>query len=293
MPFLILAALAVAGHPVAAQQALDRFSGRARPAHPYARRARPIVIPDQIAPPQEVFASLPEKETAPPAAPTACDQALAKIAVVHPLGALIAPGECGAPDAVRVDSIILPDASKVAIAPPATLRCPMAQEVAQWVREDVAPAAAKLGAPLRGLENLGSYECRGRDRVRGATLSEHGRADALDVHSFKLANGRVFVLADPQAPADFRNAVRASACARFMTVLGPGSDEDHAEHVHLDLEPRRNNYKMCEWDVREPAPQAEGTPIPIDEVPLPRPRPVEADTGEPSGKQSARRSRLR
>jgi hypothetical protein len=293
MPFLILAALAGAGHTATAQQAPDRFSGRARPVHPYARRGRPIVIPEQIAPPQEAFASLPEKETTTPAAPTVCDQELAKIAVAQPLGALVAPGECGAPDAVRLDSIILPDAGKVAIMPPATLRCTMAQEVAQWVREDVAPAALKLGAPLRGLENLGSYECRGRDRVRGATLSEHGRADALDVHSFKLANGRMVVLADPQAPADFRKAVRASACARFMTVLGPGSDEDHAEHVHLDLEPRRNNYKLCEWDVREPAPQAEGLPIPIDEVPLPRPRPIEADAAEPSGKQSARRSRLR
>jgi hypothetical protein len=71
--------------------------------------------------------------------------------------------------------------------------------------------------------------------------------------------------------------VRASACAHFATVLGPGSDSEHAEHVHVDLEPRRNDYKLCEWDVREPAAQLEGTPIPIDEVPLPRPRPVEAD----------------
>jgi hypothetical protein len=84
-------------------------------------------------------------------------------------------------------------------------------------------------------------------------------------------------------------------------VLGPGSDGYHEEHIHLDLEPRRNNYKICEWDVREPPPppqvaqkenasrqendepaQAEDTAseeeetalIPLDEVPLPRPRPV-------------------
>jgi hypothetical protein len=159
----------------------------------------------------------------------------------------------------------------------------MATEVVQWIREDVAVAAAKLRAPLRGLENLGSYECRGRDRVSGATLSEHGRADALDVRSFKLASGKVLVLADPQTPKDFRDAVRASACARFATVLGPGSDAEHAEHVHVDLEPRRNDYKMCEWDVREPAAQAEGTPIPIDQVPLPRPRPIEADAAARRG----------
>jgi len=275
--FVILAMLAGSGHMAAAQYTAARSSGRAKPVHAYARRARPIAIPEQIAPPQEAFASLPEKEPATQATPTACDQALAKVALAHPLGALIEPGECGAPDAVRLESITLPDATKVAVTPPATLRCPMAEVVVQWVRQDVAPAAAKLGAPLRGLENLGSFECRGRDRVRGATLSEHGRADALDVHSFKLANGRTLVLADPRVPADFRNAVRASACARFMTVLGPGSDSDHAEHVHIDLEPRRNDYKICEWDVREPAPQAEGTPIPIDEVPLPRPRPIAAN----------------
>lgn len=213
---------------------------------------------------------------------------LGKIAVVRPLGELVAPGECGAPDAVEMESVILPDATKVAITPPATLRCPMATAVAQWIREDVAPAATKaLGTRLRGLENLGSYECRGRDRVRGATLSEHGRANALDVHAFKVASGANLVLVDPKVSKDFRDAVRASACARFATVLGPGSDEDHAEHVHIDLEPRRNNYKICEWDVIVPVVQAKAEPaaktqtqaalIPLDQVPLPLPRPVVAN----------------
>jgi hypothetical protein len=278
--FLILAALIGASQTAVAQQASTGFAGRQKPAHAYAFRARPIAIPQQVAPPQEAFASLPEGKPAMPPAPTACDLRLAKLAVVEPLGELIAPGECGAPDALRLKSVILPDATKVAITPPATLRCTMAEDVAQWLREDVAPAAAKLGAPLRALENLGSYECRGRDRVRGATLSEHGRADALDVRSFRLADGQTLVLADPQVSKDFRNAVRASACARFMTVLGPGSDSDHAEHVHLDREPRRNDYKICEWDVREPVAQVEGTPIPPDEVPLPRPRPITANVGQ-------------
>ena len=221
---------------------------------------------------------MPEKQPASPAAPSDCDLQLAKLAVAQLLGQLIAPGECGAPDAVLLQSVILADAAKVAITPPATLRCTLAVEVAQWIRDDVAPAAAKqFGAPLRGLENLGSYECRGRDRVRGATLSEHGRADALDVRSFKLASGAVLVLADPKLSKDFREAVRASACARFATVLGPGSDAEHAGHVHVDLEPRRSNYKMCEWDVVEAVAQAVAVPMPADDVPLPRPRPFAAN----------------
>jgi hypothetical protein len=274
-----LAALLCACQMAAAQQAVVRAAKRPKSTHSYGRSARPIAIPHEIAPPQEAFASLPEKTPAMPAAPSDCDLQLARIALVQPLGELIAPGECGARDAVRLDGVILPDKVKVAVTPPATLRCTMATEVANWIRDDVAPAAQKLGAPLRGLENLGSYECRGRDRVRGATLSEHGRANALDVRSFELANGQKLVLADAKAPKDFREAVRDTACARFMTVLGPGADSDHAEHVHIDLAPRRNNYKVCEWDVREPAVQAEGTPIPIDEVPLPRPRPVVANLG--------------
>ena len=279
---LAIVALLATSQIAAAQQKLDPPK-RVKSAHGYARGARPIAIPQPMAPPQEAFASLPEKEAAKAAAPTDCDAQLAKVAGFRPLGTLVAPGECGAPDAVLLDSLLMADGTKVTIAPPATLRCAMAAEVVQWVRDDVAPAAMKLGAPLREIENLGSYECRGRDRVRGATLSEHGRANALDVHSLKLANGMRIVLADPRAPVDFRNAIRQAACARFATVLGPGSDAEHAEHVHLDLAPRRNNYKICEWDVRVPAavaasaPTAEGTPIAPDDVPLPRPRPVVAN----------------
>ena len=86
-----------------------------------------------------------------------------------------------------LDAVILPDRAKVVVSPPATLRCTM-EEVAAWLRDEVAPAVLKLGAPLRGLDNFDSYECRGRNRVRSATLSEHGRANALDVRAFKLAS---------------------------------------------------------------------------------------------------------
>ena len=189
--------------------------------------------------------------SATPAAPSACQVSLAKVAEFQPLPVLVGPGDCGADDAVEMTAITLADESKVAVSPPAIMRCPMAQQVADWVRDDVAPTLKGL-PPLRGLDNLASYDCRGRNNVHAAKVSEHGRADALDVHDFKLADGRELGLTDVNIPKDWREAVRASACARFATVLGPGSDGYHEEHVHLDLEPRRNNYKICEWDVREP-----------------------------------------
>jgi hypothetical protein len=282
---------------IAAAQQTSQDEKHPKAAHRYIRTTDPTAIPQQTAPPQEAFASQPEKQNETPAAPSDCDLRLGKIAVFQQLAALVAPGECGAADAVLLESVILPDQGRVAIAPPATLRCPMAEAVAQWIREDVAPAAMKLGAPPRELENMGSYECRGRNRVSGATLSEHGRANALDVRGFKLANKQIVVLADPQTPKQFRDAIRTSACARFSTVLGPGSDAEHAEHVHLDLIDRRNNFKMCQWDVREPAAPAEqakaqSTPIPIDEVPLPVPRPLAADDKAPELTRHSVRRRI-
>ena len=227
----------------------------------------PVVLPHEFAPPQEAYASFPESggAAALPVTPSACQADLIKVADFKPLPILVGPGDCGADDAVLLETITLPDRSKVAVSPPATLRCPMAQQVADWVRDDVAPTVTKFDSGLVALDNLASYECRSRNNVRAAKVSEHGRADALDVHDFKLADGRELVLTDMNADKDWRDAIRSSACERFMTVLGPGSDGYHEEHVHLDLEPRRNDYKICEWDVRVP------------------PAPVVAQTKEPDG----------
>ncbi len=264
-------------------------------------RPQPAIIPQQFAPPQEAYASMPEKAAASAAeTPSACQVRLAKIAVFQPIPVLVGPGDCGATDAVLIDTVILPDKTKVAVTPAATMRCPMAEAIAQWVREDVVPILKDL-PPLRGLDNFDSYSCRGRNNVRAAQLSEHGKADALDVRDFKLADGHELNLTDIHAGKDWREAVKASVCARFSTVLGPGSDGYHEEHIHLDLEERRNNYKICEWDVRVPPPPVEAkkdqkaTPaavngaapaedveadntaaIPPDAVPLPRPRPRRA-----------------
>ena len=249
----------------------------------------PTTVPEQFSPPQEAYASFPEAAAATPAKPSACQLRLAKVATFKPLPVLIGAGECGAMDAVILDGVILPDRAKVVVSPPATLRCTMAEAVAGWLRDDIAPAVLKIGAPLRGLDNFDSYECRGRNRVRGATLSEHGRANALDVRAFKLASGEIVELTDVNVAKAWREGIRAGACARFSTVLGPGSDGHHEEHIHVDLAERRDGYKMCQWDVREPVTLAEKREPPAETaapaastalsepVPLPRPRPPAAN----------------
>jgi hypothetical protein len=313
---VIIAALVCAAGNAAAQSSMQIGAQTSAPgvAAPLAKPARtahgasrqphplPVVIPQQFAPPQEDYASFPESAAAAaPAAPSACQLRLAKIAVFQPLPVLVGPGDCGASDAVQMDTVILPDQSKVAVMPPATLRCAMAEQVAHWIRDDVVPSL-KNEPPLRGLDNFDSYSCRGRNNIRAAQLSEHGRADALDVRDFKLADGRELGLTDVNVDKDWRDGIRDSACARFSTVLGPGSDGYHEQHIHLDLADRHNGYKVCQWDVRVPpppvqaqaaappsdsaAPQDEIAPIPIDEVPLPRPRPKTADAGNAAAKKT-------
>ena len=220
-------------------------------------------------------AAVEEPPTPEAAAPTACRLRLtAALATAPSLPPIIGPGECGAPDIVRLEAVVLPDQSRVAIAPPAVLRCTVAEAIVSWVREEAAPRVLDLGSPLKSLANLASYDCRGRNGIAGAKISEHGKGNALDIHSLKLADGRVVELTDPHVPKDFRDGLRQSVCARFMTVLGPGSDGFHENHVHVDLAERRGNYRICEWDVREPAETAAA--FVAGAVPLPRARPSEA-----------------
>jgi hypothetical protein len=107
-------------------------------------------------------------------------------------------------------------------------------------------------------------------------LSEHGRANALDVRALKLANGQSISLTDRTVSRETRETVLHSVCARFSTVLGPGSDWYHEDHVHLDLMERRGNYKICQWNVWDPLPQT--APL------LPAGRPEEAPPREVAAK---------
>jgi hypothetical protein len=200
-------------------------------------------------------------------APTPCDRRLSAMAAVTLLPRLIGPGACGGHDMVELDAVLMPDAHRIAVEPPAVLNCAMAESLAAWLREEAAPRVAKLGSRLTAIENYDSYECRTRNRVPGAKLSEHAHGDAFDLRALRLADGRRLELADAKVDASLRADLRDSACHRFTTVLGPGADGYHNGHVHLDVIQRRAGYRICEWDVRAPA-------IVAAPVPLPRPRPV-------------------
>ena len=242
-------------------------SGKAEPGQPAAE------APAQTAKPGE-------QQAAPSPQPSACRLALTDaIAIAPSIPDIHGAGGCGGEDLVRLEAIVLPDKRQVSVKPAAILRCAMASALADWVRTDLAPLATSLGSAVSDLDNFDSFECRGRNRIVGAGLSEHGRANALDVRAFKLANGRSISLTDRTVPRELRETVLHSVCARFSTVLGPGSDWYHEDHIHLDLMERRGNYRICQWNVWDPLPQT--APL------LPAERPEEAPPREVAAKSDA------
>lgn len=165
-----------------------------------------------------------------------------------PLGS---SGACG-----TAVPIIVTAAAGIAIEPPALVNCRMAKALADWLARDVQPiAAAELGSPVVKIRNAASYVCRSRNNRPGAKMSEHASANALDISAFVLADGREaevgagaggsLDIAAVSAEDRFLRQVRLSACGPFRTVLGPGSDPEHATHFHVDLARRRNGSTWC------------------------------------------------
>jgi hypothetical protein len=220
-----------------------------------------------------------------PPQPSACRLALTDtIAIAPSVPPITGPGGCGGDDLVRLEAIVLPDARRITVKPAAILRCKMATAIANWVREDTAPLMAALGSEMVELDNFDSFECRGRNRIKGAKLSEHGKANALDVRGFRLADGTMLSLTDRTVARATREKVLASVCTRFSTVLGPASDWYHEDHIHLDLAERRNNYKICQWSVDDPSPAI--APLmpaarPVDAPPRPEPESTAVPAQQP------------
>lgn len=211
----------------------------------------PPPAPAQAAPPVPAAPAGPAPAAADPAELAACQGRLtAARADFHPLPPILGDGGCGATDAVQLDAVAAEDGSRIVLNPAAVLRCGMAEAIVNWLGQDLVPLTRGAGLNVTGLAVAGSYECRGRNRIIGARMSQHGLANALDVRALGLAHGGSFGLTDPTTDKGLRERLLGSACARFTTVLGPGSDGAHEDHIHLDVAQRRGGYRICQWDVR-------------------------------------------
>ncbi len=150
------------------------------------------------------------------------------------------PG-CGIASPVSVREI-----AGIKLTSPAMLDCRTARTFANWLT-GVADVEARrsLGARITKVWVMGSYSCRTRNNRPGARLSEHAVGRAVDVGGVWLGNGRkITVLGNwgKGAPGQFLRTIWKKACGPFNTVLGPGADRFHQDHLHLDTAYRRSSY---------------------------------------------------
>lgn len=130
------------------------------------------------------------------AARARCTALLAGLAINASPTAPIEEGECGA--LAPVELVSVGKKPEVVFQPPAIVTCDLARELADWVKSDVQPLARQhLRRPVARIEVMSSYSCRhAYNRVRNK-LSEHGRANALDIRGFVTETGETaYVLED-------------------------------------------------------------------------------------------------
>jgi hypothetical protein len=138
----------------------------------------------------------------------------------------------------------------VTVQPTATLACPIVSALDSWFAAGVQPAALKwFGVQVAEIRQISAYSCRGMNGQPGARISEHAFGNALDIASFTLADGRKITVKDGWrgAPEEqgFLRDVHASACQQFSTVLAPGSNAFHYDHIHVDLMRRSSRRQIC------------------------------------------------
>ncbi len=159
-------------------------------------------------------------------------------------------GECVIADPVSFRQIAVPDGPPVALETVVTVSCAFALELLDWVRVDLPAVLPSGSGRLVKLTSVGGQACRPRNGVPGAFISEHATGNALDLGGLVLQDGRTIRLTEPDgATRALREAVQQSACRRFRTVLGPGSDSAHKDHIHLDMRQRNRDHRICQWTV--------------------------------------------
>ncbi len=143
-------------------------------------------------------------------------------------------GGCSAINAVLIQDIGVPISNTKAV------QCPLARALTLWLRETVQTAArSSFASRVVKIESMGTYACRTIIGGTSAKMSEHARANAVDISGFILANGRrITVEAGWQGAPDerrFLRDIRDGACRQFKTVLSPAYNAAHNNHFHFDM----------------------------------------------------------
>ncbi len=147
--------------------------------------------------------------------------------------------------------IVTASAGPVEVSPAATLACPIVAALDQWIATSVQPAAIRwFRQPVVEIKQISAYSCRGMNGNPNAHISEHAFGNALDIAEFDLADGHVITVqygwrGTPEEQG-FLHDVQSAACDQFSTVLAPGANVYHYNHIHVDLMRRASGRRICE-----------------------------------------------
>lgn len=147
---------------------------------------------------------------------------------------------CGLAEGVRVTSV-----AGVRLSTPVDIDCPTAKALNGWVNDTLIPSVGNAGGGVAGLEIAASYVCRPRNNQKGNRISEHGKGHAIDISAIVLESGKAISVQQDWGRGKggrILKKVRAAACGPFSTVLGPGSDRFHRDHLHFDTARGRGPY---------------------------------------------------
>jgi hypothetical protein len=170
-----------------------------------------------------------------------------------PATPVAAKAACTIENPVRLKSVTAqgPAPTEVRLPEEPIISCEFAERLTAWLGQLVVPLiVGRMPATLRAVRTGPGYECRNRNGAPTGKLSAHAIGKAIDISAFELSNGKLISI-KPEGDEAMRSVVdslRTAACGWFTTVLGPGSDAAHAEHLHVDLllHGTSDRYRICQ-----------------------------------------------
>ncbi|WP_048708156.1 extensin family protein [Microvirga massiliensis] len=221
---------------------------------------RPTEAPSPMTPPG------PRRETPPPAvkvdtpqaAPPETDTCLTSLRaagfdIESAEQPQVSKDECRIEMPVRLKAVPVPSkpGSAVRLTEQPVLACRFADRLGHWIGDLVAPVIIGIkGSDLKAIRTGPGFECRNRNRSQTGKLSAHAEGIAIDIAGFELTNGLTLRLGqEPDSKPDpALAALRTAACGWFTTILGPGSDEAHRDHLHVDIlqHGSTDRYRICQ-----------------------------------------------
>ncbi|MEE8307254.1 MAG: extensin family protein [Gammaproteobacteria bacterium] len=192
-------------------------------------RLAPPLHPSQIAVPDWTAQEIQE-------AMDQCSMMLADTGVVYRHIEPLREGRCGTPAPIELSAIGANPS--VAVTPPAQVTCGLATSLSAWSDSILQKAArTHLDDTITGIRNVASYVCRNRYNASDKRISEHARANALDMAAFKTQSGTWITVLDLWAlppeeriapPAQSESAVALSSADNKTNISAKPAPESDA-----------------------------------------------------------------